>query len=315
MEPQMRASDEQFSALLEFMESHGDLSNRRSGPRRQLKTERLWCELVTKLNSIGGGVNISTEEWKKVWEDWKSEVKTKASFIRRHARGTGGGGGPSNPQTLTSLEERVVAIIGKLAVEGMPGIQEAGFCEPLHFIPSPTQTTTSSSSATHQQDAIGYETTIADEPGPISRPTPVTPPSSSWQPLQSETLAQESSTPQKETARRRSWEQSAQPKPSTSPPTSRQRLLSSPRSGITASSSHRSRRLTPFDRATSEFVAVERLRLRQEEKRDRQFHDRESRRIEVDHELNQVLRRLGDIVQAWFDHYRSKDDTKRRGTP
>ncbi|CAG4953144.1 unnamed protein product [Parnassius apollo] len=65
MEPRMRASDEQFSTLLEFMESHGDLSNSRSGPQGRLKSERLWCELTTILNSIGGGVNKSADKWKK----------------------------------------------------------------------------------------------------------------------------------------------------------------------------------------------------------------------------------------------------------
>ncbi|KAJ8708190.1 hypothetical protein PYW08_010556 [Mythimna loreyi] len=125
MEPRMRASGEQFSTLLEFMESHGDLSNPRSGLQGRLKSERLWSELVTILNSIGGGVNKSVEKWKKVWADWKSKTKKKALLIRRHASGTGGG--PSNRQTLSSFEERVLAIMGNLAVEGLPSVQEQGF--------------------------------------------------------------------------------------------------------------------------------------------------------------------------------------------
>ncbi|CAG5008879.1 unnamed protein product [Parnassius apollo] len=61
----------------------------------------------------------------------------------------------------------------------------------------------------------------------------------------------------------------------------------------------------------SEFVAIENIRLRQEEKRDRQLYGLETRRIEVDHERIQVLRMFADITQAWFDHYRSKDNTEQ----
>ncbi|KAJ8708189.1 hypothetical protein PYW08_010555 [Mythimna loreyi] len=212
--------------------------------------------------------------------------------------------------------------------------------EPLQLIQSPTQATRNSPPATHQQDAISFEYIIANEPVPISPPAPVTPPSASW-PLQSETLAPSTITSQTQSARR-SFVQPAPPAPSTPPPTRRRRLSSTPRSGVTASPARttfmarRRRTLTPFDRATSEFVAIERLRLRQEEKRDRQLHERETRRIEVDrernqvdhernqidhernqvdHERNLVLSRLGDIAQAWFDHYRSKEDTERIGTP
>ncbi|CAG5039920.1 unnamed protein product [Parnassius apollo] len=145
-------------------------------------------------------------------------------------------------------------------------------------------------------------------------PAPATPtPSASWQPLHINTPTRKS-TLCNQSARRSSR---VQPAPSTPPPTSRRRLPLIPRSGVTVSPARRTlrarrrRTLTPFDRATSEFVAIENLRLRQEEKRDRQLYDLEARRIEVDDERNQVLPMFADITQAWFDHYRSKDNTEQ----
>ncbi|CAK1597618.1 unnamed protein product [Parnassius mnemosyne] len=306
MDPRVRASGQQFSTLLEFMESHGDLSNPRCGPQGRLKSERLWCELAVTLNSIGGGVNKSADKWKKVWADWKSKTKKKASLIRRHASGTGGG--PSIRQTLTAFEERVLAIMGNLTVDGLPSIQEQGFGL-SQVISSPTLAL-SPPPATHQQDTIDCEITTANQSVAISPPAPTTPtPSCSWQPPH--TLTQETSTSQSMRSSR------VQPAPSTPPPTCRRRFPPTPRSGITASPTQtslrarRRRTLTPFDRATSEFLAIEQLRLRQEERRDRQLYELETRRIEVDHERNQVLRMFADIVQAWFDHYRSRDNTEQ----
>ncbi|CAD0206351.1 unnamed protein product [Chrysodeixis includens] len=51
-----------------------------------------------------------------VWADWKSKTKKKALTIRHHARGTGGR--PASGQTLSASEERVLAIMGALAVKG-----------------------------------------------------------------------------------------------------------------------------------------------------------------------------------------------------
>ena len=60
-----------------------------------------------------------------MWADWKAKTKKKALAIRCEASGTGGG--PSSRQTLTALEERVLAIMGLTAVIGQAGIEERGF--------------------------------------------------------------------------------------------------------------------------------------------------------------------------------------------
>ncbi|CAK1597667.1 unnamed protein product [Parnassius mnemosyne] len=146
------------------MTDHGDLSNPRCGPQGRLKSERLWCELAVTLNSIGGGVNKSADKWKKVWADWKSKTEKKASLIRRHASGTGGG--PSIRQTLTAFEERVLAIMGNLTVDGLPSIQEQGFGL-SQVISSPTLAL-SPPPATHQQDTVDCEITTANLCGNIT---------------------------------------------------------------------------------------------------------------------------------------------------
>ncbi|XP_045497417.1 protein bassoon-like isoform X1 [Colias croceus] len=58
----LRASQEQFSALIEFMERYGDLSRPQRGPQGRLK---MWARLTLLLNSVGGGVHKSQEKWKK----------------------------------------------------------------------------------------------------------------------------------------------------------------------------------------------------------------------------------------------------------
>lgn len=51
--------------------------------------------------------------------------KKKALAIRHHARGTGGG--PACNQALSASDERVLAIMGALAVSGQGSVEELGF--------------------------------------------------------------------------------------------------------------------------------------------------------------------------------------------
>ncbi|GBP42624.1 ATP-dependent DNA helicase pif1 [Eumeta japonica] len=96
----MRASPEQFSALVDFMERYDGLSRPQPGAQGRLKDDWLWQELTNLLNSMGGG---------------------------RHASGTGGG--PSSRQLLTALEKRIVAVMGVSAAAGQAGIKEHRFNE------------------------------------------------------------------------------------------------------------------------------------------------------------------------------------------
>ncbi|RVE41778.1 hypothetical protein evm_013577 [Chilo suppressalis] len=125
MESRVRASPEQLSTLLEYMESHGDLARPLAGAQGRIRSDRLWADLTNILNAVSGGVNKTTDKWKKVWADWKSKTKKKGLIFRIHARGTIGG--PASRQILSALDKRVLAIMGPLAVKGQASVQELGF--------------------------------------------------------------------------------------------------------------------------------------------------------------------------------------------
>ena len=72
--------------------------------------------------------------------------------------------------------------------------------------------------------------------------------------------------------------------------------------------------LTPFERAASEFSAVELRRLELEDTRARQQHERELRTLEVEHERNIVFSSVVEILQSWFDYYRSRENTEPLNT-
>lgn len=95
------------------------------------------------------------------------------------------------------------------------------------------------------------------------------------------------------------------PAPTTPPSTSRPPLAApSPNSTVTSPHrrhlrARRRRAQTPFERATSEFVAVEQRRLQVEEMRERN----NARRIEVEHDRNNLLSRFLDIADALLGEY------------
>ncbi|CAG9792961.1 unnamed protein product [Diatraea saccharalis] len=65
MEPRQRASREQFSIMIEFMERHGDILRPHPGVQGRLKSDQMWKEVTVLLNSVGGGVQKSADKWKK----------------------------------------------------------------------------------------------------------------------------------------------------------------------------------------------------------------------------------------------------------
>ncbi|XP_075974765.1 uncharacterized protein LOC142975663 [Anticarsia gemmatalis] len=331
MEPRVRASPEQFSILLDYMERHGDLSRPQQGPQGRIKSERMWNELANTLNSLGGGVIKSPDKWKKVWADWKTKTKKKYLTLRRQATRTGGG--PSNRLILTALEERVVAIIGVSAVVGQAGIEEHGFNitsnEPgldlnemqvsasalevdnqnVHNI---MNLATPGSSGIHNLSQQLYDTNVSAQATSASTPIfiPSPPPRTPSPPPLTPTPA-----PRTQAAPR------APMPPRTPPPrNNRQLAADSPRSTATTPRrallrARRNRGLTPFERASQEFASIERRRLEHEEARDKRLHERdmeslrleaerlrmEAQRTEVAKQHNQLLHQLCVLGQHVID--------------
>ncbi|XP_072935006.1 uncharacterized protein [Epargyreus clarus] len=125
MESRLRASREQFLIMIDFMETNGDLSRPQPGAQGRQRMETQWNELTELLNSTGAGVQKQADKWKRVWSDWKTKTKRKASLMNRDTNSTGGG--PSTIKALTPLEERVLRIMGQRSVTGHQEVQEAGF--------------------------------------------------------------------------------------------------------------------------------------------------------------------------------------------
>ncbi|XP_058827436.1 uncharacterized protein LOC131690658 [Topomyia yanbarensis] len=76
-----------------------------------------WSTLATELNSMGPPIKDSTG-WKKVWFDYKSNLKKKLAHNVKELRATGGG--PNKLIELSDLEEQAVCLTGlRATVEGV----------------------------------------------------------------------------------------------------------------------------------------------------------------------------------------------------
>ncbi|KAF2894173.1 hypothetical protein ILUMI_12006 [Ignelater luminosus] len=80
-------------------------------------------EKQTCNSFIHGGSHRSTETWKRVFTDWKCAVRKRARIIKASA-GQTGGGPPEKP--LTNLEDTLLSLLERVAVEGMADTSELG---------------------------------------------------------------------------------------------------------------------------------------------------------------------------------------------
>ncbi|XP_030764852.1 uncharacterized protein LOC115889077 [Sitophilus oryzae] len=120
----MRIQSDHWAVILDFAEQHPEIiTNKSKSLKGREVLQQSWKELTVMLNSPGMGEK-KTEECKKTIIDWKSKTKAKAGSISTHLEGTGGG--PPQNVTLTSFEERLLAIMGKVDAEGNPKVMEVG---------------------------------------------------------------------------------------------------------------------------------------------------------------------------------------------
>ncbi|XP_072939480.1 uncharacterized protein [Epargyreus clarus] len=271
MESRLRASREQFLIMIDFMETNGDLSRPHPGAQGRQRMEAQWNELSELLNSTGAGIQKQADKWKRVWSDWKTKTKSKASLINRDANSTGGE--PSKIKALTPLEERVLRIMGLRSVTGQI-VQKAGFesTEPA------SDHTLSSTQPQPAEEVIDVQ----------ANTTPVLELCRNPEPCNMELLNVAST---------------SQGVPATSN-TERQREVSSPRVPYTPRrrrifGQRRRQRQTLFEHAANRFAQIEEGRLRLEEKRVQMEHERElerlrveSQRILVEQQRNEILERI-----------------------
>ncbi|CAH1645557.1 unnamed protein product [Spodoptera littoralis] len=115
-----QVSVRQLELLVDFMEKHRMLAlGRVRGKEGHILSTKLWTELAAILNSETADPSMyrSAKEWNKFYNDYKCRIKNKSRKIGQSQRKTGGG--PSEAQPLSELEERLCSILGNKFV-GLP---------------------------------------------------------------------------------------------------------------------------------------------------------------------------------------------------
>ncbi|XP_062551112.1 uncharacterized protein LOC134216166 [Armigeres subalbatus] len=121
----MNINTQQVEELTRFMEDHPDLARGiLCGAEGRHHANKLWNNLTRKLNEKGPPVR-EVKDWKKVWADYKYNVKNKLRKNISSIRKTGGG--PNQTKQLNPFEESVVRSAGlEAAVQGVDGGRSFG---------------------------------------------------------------------------------------------------------------------------------------------------------------------------------------------
>ncbi|CAG9773257.1 unnamed protein product [Ceutorhynchus assimilis] len=99
--------------MIDLMEKNKDFACATANGREHFR--KLWKELTTKLNTLGYRER-PVEKWQKSWADYESNLKKKASQLKKWQGQTGGG--PELNKKLSDLELRVLDILGTIFFEG-----------------------------------------------------------------------------------------------------------------------------------------------------------------------------------------------------
>lgn len=122
----MRVRNEHWEVLLTFCETYPELiTNKYFGDEKKSQAYALWQNVALSLNALGFGEK-SVAGWKKTLTDWKSKTKHKSTTISLNVNGTKDG--QSDKIRLTSLEKRLLSLMGIKPVEG-DNITELSFEE------------------------------------------------------------------------------------------------------------------------------------------------------------------------------------------
>ena len=78
--------------------------------------ERTWVQVARDVSAVGNGRTV--DEVKKKWTCLKSDAKMKAAGIKRSLVKTGGG---PPAEDLTQMEEQIVSLMSRDAIDGIPG--------------------------------------------------------------------------------------------------------------------------------------------------------------------------------------------------
>ncbi|KAJ8974789.1 hypothetical protein NQ317_017439 [Molorchus minor] len=106
-----RTSKKQFESYLKFLESSDLLRTGKLKPTDEPKdVQNIWEKMACELNACGDGPIRTTQEWKKVFREWKSAVRKKAR----------------KQKELNANEQKLLSLTGTVAVTGFQQITEIG---------------------------------------------------------------------------------------------------------------------------------------------------------------------------------------------
>ena len=116
-------STNELKVLVEEMEVHYEfLSAKFCDSVTNARKDEIWRTIATKVNSVAAA-SRTVADIRKKWDDIKSRTKKRASEIHKDAKKTGGGEPSEKP--LTDIEEKIIDVIGKTIVYGLPGVDTA----------------------------------------------------------------------------------------------------------------------------------------------------------------------------------------------
>jgi hypothetical protein len=112
-------SEAALEILIDGVErNRSDLFSKLSNTTTNTTKSKLWQTICSKVNSANSkGYKRTVEELRKKWTAYSSSIKKTVSLNRREAGKTGGG----PPEQLTSLQDKVLGILGNTPIEGIGG--------------------------------------------------------------------------------------------------------------------------------------------------------------------------------------------------
>ncbi|KAJ3647952.1 hypothetical protein Zmor_019794 [Zophobas morio] len=118
-----KCSEKQVKMLVECVKSREELiSGKHSSKYTYRDGQNEWDHIAELLNAIPGA-HKNGQGWRKCWHDLKSRTKCKEGANKKEFRKTGGG--PSQGQAFSSIEEDILQIIKPVSIEGHNEIMES----------------------------------------------------------------------------------------------------------------------------------------------------------------------------------------------
>ena len=130
------------------------------------KKRAAWDHITKKINAVSA-VSRTTDEVRRKWQDWASCTKGKEMQRKKERQKTGGGKAEDIP--VNEQEEKVLAILGKTATEGIQGGIDS-----IDVTSETTPVIPPSVPSTPTQTSAGIAVTMDNDTSMIMNPRPGT---------------------------------------------------------------------------------------------------------------------------------------------